>query len=211
MAKKRKLTKEEKIEIKTRESLGRLCKPGCALVVFGREISAEERLRYYEDGIRIMFTNDVSEVTELLENAASMNVPLTLIVRTNFSESPHYFASNIEPLFMYLGENIDVKVYGHTPFDHVLDRMNIRTNDVDDRTFLELLARWSPYCTDVLGYGNRMKVLARNEKIAFEKFEKPIIKQDDFMTMPLDPFEVMEKLSACAEDFNATNESLVVK
>lgn len=211
MAKKRKLTKEEKIEIKARAGLGRLCKPECALIVFGREISGEVRKEIYDSGIRIMFTNDIEEVTEMLETAAVLDIPTTMFIRTIFSESPHYFSANLEPLLLYIGKNIDMRIYGHTPYDHVLDRLNLRVDDMDDRAFGDLLQRWSPYCKDEFGYGNRMGILARNEKQAFEKREIARINQQECMTVPFDPLELAEQLATFAEDFTAINEAHATK
>lgn len=209
MAKKRKLTKEEKLEIKNRASLGRLCKPGCTLVVFGREMSAQARYQIYESGIRVVFTNDIAEVTEFLETAATMEIPMTLIIRSVFSENPVYFSVNVEPLLSYAGEFIDVKIFGHTPHDLILDRLGIREDGLDDRAFYSVISEWSPYCADKIGYGNRMKVLAANEKKAYEVREKTKIVPADVITTPHDPFELMEKLALCADTTGDSEGGLV--
>ena len=197
--KKRKLTKEEKAEIKRRASLGRLCRPGCTLIVFGREMSARVRHKMYESGIRVVFTNDISEVMEFLETAATLEIPTTLFIRSAFSEDSIYFTENIEPLLAYAGEWIEVRIYGHTVNDNVLDKLGIREDDKDDRAFYSLVNEWSPYCGDSLGYGNRMKVLAANEKKAEETAQKVRIKAEEVMMTPYDPFSIMENLAKCAE------------
>lgn len=202
MAKKRKLTKEEKVEIKYREGLGRLCRPGCTLIVFGRSYSAIAREGFYESGIRILFTNDVSEVLEMLETAVTLDIPVTLFIRTPFTESPEYFATDVEPLLMYAGEGVDVRIYGHTPHDNVLDRIGIRKDDVSDKRFYDILSKWSPYCSaDELGYGSRMKVLAKKERAEISS-EKYSFVQKECITVPLDSYDLMEKLSQCAETFD---------
>ena len=208
MAKKRKLSKEEKMEIKHRATLGRLCKPGCALIVFGKDMTAEERLGVYESGIRVMFSNDASEVTEFLETAAALEQVVTLIVRTEFAEDPTYFSTDIEPFLAYVGKNVDVKIFGHTPHDGVLDRLGIRKDMRDDRSFYGYISRWSPYCADTLGYGNRMKVLSNAEKKAKETRAPYVFSATELSRFehnihtPHDAVDIMENLVRCVGDIS---------
>lgn len=191
---KRKLTKEEKVEKKYRAGLGRLCCPGCTLIVFGKDYPYEQRCEMVDSGINIIFSNDVEETTEFLEMASYANTPLTLYIRTPFTENPDYFASTVEPLLSYIGKNVAARIFGHTPHDGILDKLKLREDDTNDRAFMKRLAKWAPYCTDTVGYGNRVKLMYENE--VKQRTRIPAIYSEECMRMKLDPVELMEKIAS---------------
>ena len=193
---KRKLTKEEKNEIKYRASIGRCCKPGCALIVYGFRFSYAQRIQFYKSGINIIFVDELSEIISYFEEADALGIYATAIIRTENCENAEFFKSGVESVLGYIDDTTDVKIYGHTPNDAVLNRFGLRRDDMDDRAFFRMLSRWVPYCKDELNYGLRLEALKK--KADEEPRFTPAY--SDVMSLDFDLEGLCECLAACVPD-----------